>query len=98
MRRPLAVIALSSLLLFPMSLSLPSSFAADQSPVAAAPQAQDQEQGQESNEQLEKKRPRHHVDEDHENGFDFVQIALVGGAVVIAAGLAYRAGRRRRDA
>lgn len=94
MRRPLAVIALSSLLLFPMSLSLPSSFAADQSPVAAAPQAQDQE----SNEQLEKKRPRHHVDENHENGFDFVQIALVGGAVVIAAGLAYRAGRRRRNA
>lgn len=97
MRKPIAVIALSSLLLFPISLSLPASFAADQPTVAAAPQDQAQEQGQESDEQHEKKRPRHHVDEDHENGFDFVQIALVGVAVVIAAGLAYRAGRRRRD-
>ena len=54
----------------------------------AAPQSQgDDQQG-----------PRHHIDESREGGFEGIQLVLVGAAIVVALGLAYRAGRRRRDA
>jgi hypothetical protein len=43
-------------------------------------------------------KPRHRIDEDRENGFEGIQLVLVGAAIVVALGLAYRAGRRRRDA
>ena len=42
--------------------------------------------------------PRHHIDESREGGFEGIQLVLVGAAIVVALGLAYRAGRRRRDA
>jgi hypothetical protein len=54
----------------------------------AAPQPHGDDQG----------RPRHHIDEDREKGFEGIQLVLVGAAIVVALGLAYRAGRRRRDA
>ena len=41
-------------------------------------------------------RPRHHIDEDRESGIEGIQLIFVGAAIVIALGLAYRAGRRRR--
>ena len=39
----------------------------------------------------------HRVDEEREGGFESAQLVLVGAAIVIALGLAYRAGRRRRE-
>lgn len=45
----------------------------------------------------EKREPAHRIKEEHEGSLDALQLVLVGGAIVIAAGLAYRAGRRRRD-
>lgn len=42
-------------------------------------------------------RPLHRIDEEREGGFEKVQLIFVGAAIVIALGLAYRAGRRRRD-
>lgn len=42
-------------------------------------------------------QPLHHINEDHEGGFEKVQLLFVGGAIVVAIGLAYRAGRRGRD-
>jgi hypothetical protein len=46
----------------------------------------------------DKGKPRHRIDEDREHGFEGIQLILVGAAIVVALGLAYRAGRRRRDA
>ncbi len=42
-------------------------------------------------------RPQHRVDEEREGGFESAQLIFVGAAIVIALGLAYRAGRRRRE-
>jgi hypothetical protein len=39
--------------------------------------------------------PQHRIDEDREHGFEAVQLIFVGAAIVVALGLAYRAGRRR---
>ncbi len=60
---------------------------ADQSPAAST--AQNETNG-------EKSEPRHRINEEHEGNFEAIQLVLVGGAVVIAIALAYRAGRRRR--
>jgi hypothetical protein len=43
------------------------------------------------------RRPLHRIDEEREGGFEKLQLILVGAAIVIALGLAYRAGRRRRN-
>lgn len=43
-------------------------------------------------------RPLHRIDEERDGGFEKVQLIFVGAAIVVAIGLAYRAGRRRRDA
>ena len=45
----------------------------------------------------ERSEPIHQVDENHEGGIESIQLIFVGAAIVIALGLAYRAGRRRRD-
>ena len=57
------------------------------SPSASSPEASTEEQSE----------PIHHVDENHEGGIESIQLVFVGAAIVIALGLAYRAGRRRRD-
>lgn len=54
--------------------------------------------GEQSNKSDDQGRPRHHIDEDREGGFEGIQLIVVGAAIVVALGLAYRAGRRRRDA
>jgi len=41
--------------------------------------------------------PAHRIDEERDNHFESAQLILVGAALVIALGLAYRAGRRRRE-
>ena len=38
----------------------------------------------------------HRVDESHEGGGELVQFVIVGGAVLLAGALAYRAGKRSR--
>ena len=42
-----------------------------------------------------KSDPFRHIEEDHEGGIEEIQIALVAVAVILAALLAYRAGRRK---
>ena len=38
----------------------------------------------------------HRVDESHEGGGELIQFVIVGGAVLLAGALAYRAGKRSR--
>lgn len=40
---------------------------------------------------------KHQVDERHEGSGELIQFVIVGGALVIAALLAYQAGKRRRS-
>ena len=44
----------------------------------------------------EKQEYRHRVGELDDHGFEWIQFALIGGALVIAATLAYNAGKRNR--
>ena len=44
----------------------------------------------------EKREYRHRVGELDDHGFEWIQFALIGGALVIAATLAYNAGKRNR--
>ena len=91
-------VAAVSALVFSASFSsaVVTSFAAEPTPSQVAPNTtlpphptqQSDDQG----------HPLHHINEDHEGGFEKVQLIFVGAAIVVAIGLAYRAGRRRRDA
>ncbi len=90
-RKFFAVATVSILLLTP-SYSL---FAiADQTPTAISSN-QSAQPSDDSN--REKSRPLHRVDEERDGHFEGAQLILVGAALVIALGLAYRAGRRRRE-
>jgi hypothetical protein len=63
-------------------------------PVTATSSDQTTRDANESEEHDGPRKPSKFVEEHHE-GFEVVQIALVGAAVFIALGLAYRAGKRR---
>ena len=96
-KKPLALIASATLVVTATFISASSTATADE-PVATAtaltsvPHDQMRPQGDDQG------RPRHRIDESREGGFEGVQLVLVGAAIVVALGLAYRAGRRRRDA
>lgn len=98
MNRKLAA-SLTALSLFTLGTfaSVSSTAFADQTPPPATAPAPDQNASRSAHESAEHSRPQHHVDEDREAGFEGIQLVLVGAAVVVALGLAYRAGRRRRE-
>jgi hypothetical protein len=81
------IVALGVAMLFLVSPTISYQALADQSPVATS--AQNETEG-------EKSEPAHRINEEREGNFEAIQLVLVGGAVVIAIALAYRAGRRRR--
>lgn len=93
----------SALLIFTLASLAPVTMAhsakADDPVAAATPTASPLYHGQNQPPKGDDQgRPRHHIDEDREGGIETVQIVLVGAAILVAVGLAYRAGRRRRDA
>jgi len=88
--------------LSPVSLlTLSQSAHAQPSPTTSSATTSPSEKGNESGgpekQGNEESAPLHKVDEEHEGGIESIQLILVGAAIVIALGLAYRAGRRRRD-
>ncbi len=85
-----ALIAIS--IFIATSASTPALAEQSPAPVASAPAA-----NQGSDDASGSPRPPHRVDEEREGGFESAQLVLVGAAIVIALGLAYRAGRRRRE-
>ena len=96
-KKPLALIASAALVVTTTFLSAPTLAIADEpvatpTALASVPHDQKRPQGDDQG------RPRHRIDESREGGFEGVQLVLVGAAIVVALGLAYRAGRRRRDA
>ena len=89
MLRKFFLIAASSTLILAPAISA----AADQTPpVTSSGQVSPPPHNDGDGEQRE---PMHRVNEEHEGSFESIQLVLVGGAIVIAVGLAYRAGRRR---
>jgi hypothetical protein len=86
----LAITSIFSLAAFAPAIALQQAHA-EESPAASSPMASPQASNDEHSE------PIHHVDENHESGIESIQLIFVGAAIVIALGLAYRAGRRRRD-
>ena len=98
MVRKFFAVATASILLLAPSYSL--SAIADQTPAAtsSSQSSQSAESAKSSDDSNgEQSRPLHRVDEEREGHFDGAQLILVGAALVIALGLAYRAGRRRRE-
>ena len=105
-----SVLTVSLLLTFPISGTISTSFAAptqSQPSIAAGP-ANGEDEGPGTAEEggatperrsfghdQRKGDPYRHIEEDHEGGIEEIQIALVGIAVILAALLAYRAGRRK---
>lgn len=89
--------AASLFLIFAALISVSTtSFADDATPTpltATAPN-QSSHEASESKEHEGPRKPSKFVEEHHE-GFEVVQVALVAAAVAIAIGLAYRAGKRR---
>ena len=98
-KRSLATSVLLALSIFAF-LPLTSSAAhAEETPAPlAASKGAGEKSGGESGEAEEHNGPRKPTKfvEEHHEGIETVQVALVGGAIVIAIGLAYRAGKRRR--
>ncbi len=101
MVRKFFAVATASILLFAPSYSF--SAIADQTPPATSSNqssqpSQSAESAKSSDDSNgERSRPLHRINEEREGHFEGAQLILVGAALVIALGLAYRAGRRRRE-
>ena len=74
-------------------------FSAEADQIQATPAATAQTSATQTSDdsQHEESPPAHRIDEERDNHFEGAQLILVGAALVIALGLAYRAGRRRRE-
>ena len=93
-KKIMASMTIAVLLFSPVTLF---SAAADQIQASPAATAQTSATQTSDDSQHEESPPAHRIDEERDNHFEGTQLILVGAALVIALGLAYRAGRRRRE-